>query len=106
MITYAVKVDSVYVFKTIDGLYKKIFVEKLSRGRYYLVHVNLDGSAQDTAKITKADYATKNCVYYSFAADKVIDREPATSDWDLIFTNSCYRVISWDALFGNRSLGQ
>lgn len=86
MITHQVKGDSIYVLKTIDGAYKKLYIEKLSGGTYHMIHSDLDNGNIDTAKVAKADYATKNFVYYSFETDEVIDREPASDSWDITFT--------------------
>ena len=86
MVTHTVSGDSIYVLKTIDGAYKKLFIEKLSGGTYYMVHSNLDNTGLDTAKIAKADYTSKNFIYYSFANDDIVDREPANDTWDLTFT--------------------
>lgn len=86
MTTHQVKGDSLYVFKTIDGDYKKLYVEKLLSGTYHLIHANLDNSNLDTTLISKADFNTKNFVYYSFKDKKVVDQEPNADLWDLTFT--------------------
>ncbi len=81
--THIVEDYFVYVFKTVDGVYKKIFIEQIKSGVYHLIHDNLDNSARDTSKIARADFDGKNFGYFSFTTNDVVDREPLSEDRDL-----------------------
>jgi hypothetical protein len=84
--SHIIQGDSIYVLKFADGSFKKITFINLNSGTYNFKYANLDGSGEKTMSISKTDYKTKNFVYYTFAGDAIIDREPATANWDLIFT--------------------
>lgn len=84
--SHIIQGDSIYVLKFADGSFKKITFINLNSGTYNFKYANLDGSGEKTMSISKTDYKTKNFVYYTFAGDAIVDREPATADWDLIFT--------------------
>lgn len=86
VITHIVSGDSVYIFKSPSGDYKKFYIERLQSRTYYLVQANLDGSDSSTVQINKNEYSTKNHVYYSFKNKSIIDLEPESDSWDLLFT--------------------
>jgi hypothetical protein len=49
-------------------------------------YANLDGSDEQIILLNSGDYADKSFVYWSIDSTEVVDREPATTDWDLLFT--------------------
>ncbi|MDF2456238.1 MAG: hypothetical protein K0R51_2231 [Cytophagaceae bacterium] len=53
---------------------------------YTLTYSKLDNTDSYTETLPIATYATKNFLYYSFAANAIVDREPAKTTWDLLFT--------------------
>lgn len=87
MITHQVVGSKLFVIKLANGNLKKIWIEKLASGTYEFRHANLDGSNEIKSTISKTNYTTKNFVYYSIEDNKIIDREPISSSWDLVFTN-------------------
>ena len=80
--------DSLFVIKTVAGVYKKLsIIQKVSsNNRWEFKYANLDGSDEQFLTINAGEYDTKNFVYYSIDSLAIIDREPATADWDLLFT--------------------
>jgi hypothetical protein len=46
---------------------------------------DLDGTNEKSKIISKSTYSDKNFVYYDIASETVIDREPDSEDWDLVF---------------------
>lgn len=84
--SHIIQGDSIYVLKFADGSFKKLTFINLNSGTYNFKYANLDGSGEKIMSISKTDYKTKNFVYYTFAGDAIIDREPATTAWDLVFT--------------------
>ena len=86
MITHHVTGDSIHLIRTVNGNWKKLWMEKLASGTYIFRHANLDGSNLVTQTISKSNYNTKNFVYYSIDNNAIIDREPNEFDWDITFT--------------------
>ena len=77
--------DSLYVFKRADGSALKLRINDLSNGLWSFTYANLDGSNEVTATLAMDDYADRTYAYYHFT-DGAVDREPATADWDMVFT--------------------
>lgn len=87
-VSYNVLGDSVYVIKLTDGSYKKFFIDKRD-GRaniYYFRWADLDGLNLDSANIVMGGYASKQFVYFSIVNNEVIEYEPDSDTWDLLFT--------------------
>ena len=80
--------DSLYVIKCIDGQYRKLWIQrKHSIGNtYYIRYANLDGSDEHNATLDVNPYTNKNFVYFTFPGEDLIDREPDTASWDVLFT--------------------
>ena len=87
-ISHDVVGDSIYILKTLDGTYKKLWIvrKNSSNNRYFLRQANLDGSDDHTVELGINPYQNVNFVYYSFATDNFVEREPDTASWDLLFT--------------------
>jgi len=87
--THDVVGDSVYILKLNDGSYKKIIIIQRSGTTHDFVFKFADlaaGSPSDSITVASDDYSTKNFVYYSIATKQIIDREPAKTTWDFVFT--------------------
>lgn len=85
---YPIDGDSLFVIKTISGAYKKLaIIQKLAAvNTWEFKFANLDGSDEQSVFLDASMYQDKNFVYYSIDSLKVLDREPAKTDWDLLFT--------------------
>ena len=87
MINHNVTGDSLYIIKTINGNWKKIWIKELTTaGEYIFKLANLDGSNEITQSILKTNYTDKNFIYFSIDQNTIIDREPISSEWDITFT--------------------
>lgn len=95
-ITHDVVGDSIYILKTLDGTYKKIWIQKKNsaNNRYFLRQANLDGSDDHVVELDINPYASKNFIYYAFSNDGFVEREPDTASWDVLFTK--YMAIQPD----------
>jgi hypothetical protein len=80
--------DSLYVLKLADGSYKKVWIiRKVSvQNTYYFKVADLDGQNEVSVTLDCRNYASKNFVYYNALTNEVLDREPAKTDWDILFT--------------------
>ncbi|MBE0652976.1 MAG: T9SS type A sorting domain-containing protein [Bacteroidales bacterium] len=87
-ITHNVVGDSIYILKLADGTYKKFWIlQKISiENTYEFKYANLDGTDEMNVTLDVNDYTDKNFVYYSLSNDAVLDREPASDSWDILFT--------------------
>ncbi len=83
--THIVSGDSLYIVKTQTGQYRKLIIDKLSSGIYTFTYANLDGTDSTTSSLNKSTYSGKNFGYFSLDTKTAIDREPTTTDWDLVF---------------------
>jgi len=80
--------DSLYVIKTLNGTYKKLAIIKRGSmaNTWEFRYANLDGASDTTVLLNSGDYNTKSFVYYSIDNNLILDREPATANWDMLFT--------------------
>ena len=85
-ITHAVTGDSIYVIRLANGDWKKLWIQDLFGGAYHFRYADLNGSNEVNAQLDKANYNGKNFGYYSLENDQEIDREPAKTSWDLVFS--------------------
>jgi hypothetical protein len=95
-ITHDVVGDSIYILKTLDGTYKKIWIQRKnsSSNRYFIRQANLDGSDDHVVELGINPYANKNFIYYTFSSNSFVEREPDTTSWDILFTK--YMAIQPD----------
>ncbi|MCP4911153.1 MAG: T9SS type A sorting domain-containing protein [Bacteroidetes bacterium] len=87
MITHSIVGDSLFVIKTEDGSFKKLWiVDKISVDNLYNIRfADLDGANQVDQSIDVKPFISKNFIYYSITNDELLDREPSES-WDILFT--------------------
>lgn len=79
--------DSLFVWKKHTGATYKVWIQSLISGSYSFIVSDLSGTNVDTISIAKSNYTGKNFAYYSIANDSVMDLEPLSADWDLLFSN-------------------
>lgn len=79
--------DSLFLIKTLDGVYRKLnIIKKISSENIYIIrYANLDGSNDYTDTLDVNPYKDRLLMAYSFATG-IVDREPLLADWDLLFT--------------------
>jgi hypothetical protein len=88
--------DSIYILKTLDGSYRKIWIQRKnsSNNTYYLRYADLDGSNDQVAELNINPYRNVNFIYYAFSSGSFLEREPDTASWDIQFTK--YMAIQPD----------
>jgi hypothetical protein len=87
-ISHDVVGDSIYVLKSLSGLYYKIWILRKNSisNTYYIRYASLDGSVSKEVTLDINPYRAKNFVYFSMGSGELIDREPDTASWDILFT--------------------
>jgi hypothetical protein len=85
-ITHHVTGDSLFVWKTASGSIKKIWIENLAAGAYNFKIADYNGANLKQVSVNKSNFQGKNFAYYSIAQDTVLDLEPLSSSWDLVFS--------------------
>lgn len=92
---YVLGDDSVFVIKLVTGPpgpgqiteYRKLYIlQKTFGGDYYFRYANIDNTNDVTDTIFRSDYTGKNYGYYSLRNNASLDREPVSTDWDILFT--------------------
>ena len=54
--------EILYIIKTTDGIWKKLWIEKLDAGVYFFKHANLDGTNLITQQVNTNNYSNKKFV--------------------------------------------
>ena len=87
--THMITGDSLYVVKTLSGVYKKLWIVQRNpmMNSWTFKVAELDGSNEQTVELPAGEYADKGFIYYSLDNLEILDRgEPAKEAWDLLFT--------------------
>jgi hypothetical protein len=85
-ITHHVTGDSLFIWKTATGAIYKVWIQNLASGSYNFLVSDYNGTFTDTVALAKSNFTGKNFGYYSIANDSVLDLEPASNSWDLVFS--------------------
>jgi len=86
VVTHKVVGDSIFIIKTVNGNWKKLWIQEKVLGDYKIRFANLDGSNEYSEIINASTYNDKHFVYFSLDNQSVLDREPNKNNWDLTFT--------------------
>ena len=86
MVSHHIVGDSLFIIKTINGNYKKLWMESKASGEYFFKYADLDGSNLVNQSVDASSYNSKNFIYFSLDQNMVIDREPDVNSWDITFT--------------------
>lgn len=80
--------DSMFIIKLVNETYMKLWiVKKQSTANIYTFRfANLNGSGEQTIDLDCSPYVDKNFIYYSLETNTILDRDPPSDSWDLIFT--------------------
>ncbi|MEC7645890.1 MAG: T9SS type A sorting domain-containing protein [Bacteroidota bacterium] len=78
--------DSLFLIKTINNNWKKLWIKSKILGEYHITYADLDGTNVINTTIEASNYADKNFIYYSLDNHQTIDREPNKDAWDITFT--------------------
>ena len=86
MTSHNLEANRIFVIKYNDNTYHKLMISLNTVGKKYTITFSDLNSA--TATTTEVDYATitdRNFVYFSLQDNLMVNREPASSAWDLTF---------------------
>lgn len=88
MITHNLTGDSLFIVKTVNGIFKKLWIKgKQSLSATYTFRLaNLDGSNDTTIVLNALPYSSKFFIYFDANTNQIIDREPDSDAWDILFT--------------------
>jgi hypothetical protein len=76
----------VFAIKLTSGAVKKIWIKSFeTAGQVNIVVADLDGSNLVVKTLNRTTYSTKKHFYYDVEGDAVLDAEPVSSDWELVF---------------------
>jgi hypothetical protein len=86
--------DSLYYVETPEGTYRLWLKYRIPGGIYSLTYQSEDVGTPNTITFDLDDYADastnparkKNFIYVNFNTGQVVDREPYSDEWDLLFT--------------------
>ena len=80
--------DSIYILSFVEGSPKKIWIQRKisTQNTFIFKYADLDGSNEVNETVVCSDYTDKNFLYYSLQTQEVLDREPSSDSWDLLFT--------------------
>jgi len=80
--------DSLFVIQLGDGSFKKLWIKRKNstENNYVIKYADLDGTSEMEKNIDASAYTGKNFIYYSLQTDEVLDREPDSESWDILFT--------------------
>lgn len=93
-ITHNIGGTKVFIIKLSPTDVRKIAIDAMTtNGDYNFRIANLDGTGLITKTVNKMAYNTKNFVYYDILADVIVDREPAKTAWDVVFTKYQEQVV-------------
>jgi len=87
MSSHSILANRVFVVKYTDNSTKKFYINLITvSGEYEIVSADLqNGASETTQTLAIAAYSSKNYVYYKINTNTVIDREPASANWDFTF---------------------
>lgn len=86
MATHAVAGTQVFAVQLSDGTWKKLRINGLVGGVYTFTYADLNGSQEVEGQLVKSAFSGKVFGYWDMGANAAVDREPASTDWDLVFT--------------------
>jgi hypothetical protein len=78
----------IFIVKQVNGDFRKIWIKRKYSlaGAIDFVYANLDNSDEQVMTIQTAGYSTRNFIYFSMENNVIVDYEPVSTDWDVVFT--------------------
>ena len=90
MATHIIEGDSLFVIKTVAGDYKKLAIVEANpnstSNTWNFKFANLDGSDEQVVDFGADQYKDMNYIHYSIDNYEFLNREPNSTDWQLLFT--------------------
>lgn len=102
--THNVIGNKLFVYKTVGGQYKKVWIKRLAatNSTYTILTADLNGANEQTVSISKQGATGKSFIYYSFASGQTTNVEPALNTYDLTFSKvvGLYGIVPNQAVTG------
>lgn len=76
----------IFMLKSINNTYYKVFVEKKETGTFHYRYATLDNSFDTTIVVNVADYLNQNYAYLNMENHSLLERDPSAESWDFLFT--------------------
>jgi len=90
MATHLIEGDSLFIIKNVAGEYKKLWI--VSRdpntgiNNWVIKYADIDGGNEENFTFTVDDYPGLNFAHFSMETNSIVDKEPASANWQLLFT--------------------
>lgn len=82
--------DSLYVIKTTAGNYKKLWIidknPNSGANTWTFKYADIDGENEQSVTLEADPFSAKNHISYSLETNGVIENEPESDNWELLFT--------------------
>ena len=79
--------DSLFIIRLSDGTVNKLCIEKrAAMTNSFSIKYGIISEAGETKEIACSSYTDKNFIYFSFGSGEILDIEPESDSWDLLFT--------------------
>ncbi len=99
-ITHQVVGDELFVIELSNGVYQKLWIQSLASSVYTFRHATLDNSMDMTHTLAKSNFTNKNFGYFSLQNHQEVDKEPANTDWDVMFGQYEASQVGWYLVSG------
>jgi hypothetical protein len=82
--------DSLYILKLSDESYIQLWIERkiFSENKYEIKWADLDGNNVNSETLDIDNFLGVNFVYFDFESEDLEDREPESTEWDILFTQA------------------
>lgn len=90
IISHQITGDSLFILKTVNEEFKKLWIVKRNplpgTNSWEIKYANIDGSNEENITIDANSHNSKNFVHFSIENNIIIEKEPPSDEWDLLFT--------------------
>jgi Secretion system C-terminal sorting domain/HmuY protein len=91
--------SSIYLLKLPNGSFKKFAIINLAFDTAFNIqYSNLDNSRPITLEIRKKPYKNRNFIYLNLLNDSLMNKEPLSTNWDLVFLKYNNNQVTADAV--------
>lgn len=86
-VTHIITGDSLFVMQLPDNNIMKVWIMKKNpvTNEYTFKYANLDGTGEKEVSLALNNYNTKNFIGFNLTSNEIVDFQPATDSWDLLF---------------------
>ena len=85
-VSHVIAGSRIFMIKTIEGTYYKVFVVEKETGIFTYRYASLDNSFDTTMVINVPDFLNKSYAYLNMDNHTLQEREPNGDEWDFVFT--------------------